>query len=237
MKKILGIAIALLLTHTMTFAQKLPADSIFAKYYQATGGATLWGSVKSYNLKRSFTPANTAPFEVNVAASITDQSMYKSKVVMRRNFEYTVKPNEGWLRVPIGNKLDVKDLSSAEQENMRFEIYENLVPFIDYEKRGFIATTVGTETVNGVSTNHVEMQGKGIKYNLYFDATSGLLVREKETLAGVETVTNFSAYTKSAFGISYPTKLVQINSTDRKSVNVTSTLTINQPIAAELFKR
>lgn len=237
MKRILGISIALLLVHTFTFAQKLPADSIFANYYKATGGKELWNGVKSYNLKRNYASAAAAPYEANVAVSIPEQSMHKSKVIMRRNFVYAVKPNEGWIKVPIGNKIDVKDLSAAEQENMRFEIYENLAPFIDYEKRGLIATTVGTEAVNGVNTNHVEMQGRGIKYNLYFDAATGLLIREKETLAGVETVTTFSAYAKSTYGISYPTKLVQVNSTDKKPVTVTSSLTINQSIAPELFMR
>lgn len=237
MKRILGISIALLLAHTFAFAQKLPADSIFANYYKATGGKALWEGVKSYNLKRNHASASAAPFESNVSVSIPDQSMYKSKVVMRRNFVYAVKQNEGWIKVPIGNKIDVKDLSAAEQTNMRFEIYENLAPFIDYQKRGLIATTVGTEAINGVNTNHVEMQGKGIKYNLYFDAANGLLVRQKETLAGVETVTNYSAYAKSPYGISYPTKLVQVNSTDKKPVTITSSLTVNQPIAPELFKR
>ncbi|HEV7381976.1 MAG TPA: hypothetical protein VGN64_19400 [Dyadobacter sp.] len=237
MKKILGISIALLLIHTVSFSQKLPADSIFAKYYKATGGKELWDGVKSYSLKRSYASASATPFDANVSVSIPDQSMYKSKVIMRRNFEYGVKPNEGWIKVPIGNKIDVKDLSQAEQENMRTEIYENLAAFIDYQKRGFVATTVGTEAVNGVTTNHVEMQGKGIKYNLYFDAATGLLVRQRETVGGIETVSTYSNYTKSAYGITYPTKIVQVNSSDKKPVTVTSSLTVNQPVAAEVFKR
>lgn len=237
MKKIFLLTIAAMLFATLSFAQKLPVDSIFAQYYKATGGKAIWEAVKSYSLKRSYASATAAPYEANISVSIPDQSMYKSKVIMRRNFEYGVKPNEGWIKVPIGNKIDVKDLSQAEQENMRLEIYENLASFIDYQSRGFIATTVGTEVVSGVSTNHVEMQGKGIKYNLYFDAATGLLVRQKETLAGIETVSTYSNYVKSTYGITYPTKIVQINSVDKKPVTVTSTLTINQPVALEIFKR
>ncbi len=120
---------------------------------------------------------------------------------MNRAFVYTVKGADGWVKVPLGNKMDVKDLSQAEKDGMKYEMYENLVPFIDYQNRGFIATTVGTETINGVATNQVELQGKGVKYNLYFDAKTGLLIRQKETLAGVETVTDLSNYTKSALWI------------------------------------
>lgn len=237
MKKILGILVALTLIHTLTFAQKLPADSIFASYYKATGGKNLWTSVKSYNLKRTYAAPSATPYESNIAVSVPDKSIYKSKIVMKRNFVYTVKGNEGWLKVPIGNKMDVKDLSQAEQSNMRYEIYNNLAPFIDYKNRGLIATTVGTETLNGAQVNQVELQGSGIKYNLYFDAKSGLLVRSKESSAGVETVTDLSNYTKSAYGILYPAKLVETNSVDKKPVTITSTVTINEAVNPELFKR
>lgn len=237
MKKLLGILSALLLIHTVSFAQKIPADTIFANYFKATGGADLWKNIKTYNLKRNYTSASATPYDMNVSASIGDQSMYKSKVIMKRNFEYVVQGGQGWVKVPLGAKIDVKDISQADQDKMKLEIYEYLVPFIDYQNRQLIATTVGPETVNGVATNNVEMQGKGVKYNLYFDAKTGLLVREKETIAGVETVSNFSNYVKSDYGISYPTKIMQINSVDKKQINVTSALTINPVINADLFKR
>ena len=156
---------------------------------------------------------------------------------MKRSFVYTVKGNEGWIKVPLGQRADVKDLSQAEQQSMRFEMYDVLAPFIDYKNRGFIATTVGTETLNGVSVNHVELQGKGMKYNLYFDAKTGLLVRQKETANGVETVKDLSEYTKSTYGILYPAKIVETNSVDKKPVTVKSAVTINGQVNQELFKR
>jgi hypothetical protein len=133
--------------------------------------------------------------------------------------------------------VEVKDLSQAEKDNMQFEMYKNLVPFLNYQNRGFIASTVGTETVNGVTTNQVELQGKGVKYNLYFDATTGLLVRQKENLAGIETVTDLSNYTKSGYGILYPAKLVEVNSADKKPLTITSSITINDAVSPDLFKK
>lgn len=228
---------ALLLISVGSYAQKLPADSIFAQFYKATGGKGLWDGVKSYNLKRSYTAAAAAPYDAVITASIPDRSIYKNKTIMKRSFVYTVKGDQGWIKVPIGQKMDVKDLSQAEQQNMRQELYDNLVPFIDYKNRGLIATTVGTETLNGVQVNNVELQGKGVKYNLYFDAKSGLLVRQKTAQAGVETTTDFSDYAKSAYGISYPTKLVELNSADRKPVTIKSALTVNDNVNVELFQR
>jgi len=238
MKKSIGISFALLLTAAFSFAQtRIPADSIFNKYYTATGGKALWDGVKTYNVKRNYSSASATPYTANISASVADNSIYKSKTIMNRNFVYAVKGNEGWVKVPLGNKVDVKDLSQAEKDNMSFELYENLVPFINYQSRGLIATTVGTETINGVATNNVELQGKGVKYNLYFDANSGLLVRQKETLAGIETVTDLSGYTKSAFGLLYPAKLVEVNSADKKPITISSVVTINDAVSPELFKR
>ncbi len=238
MKKSISLSLVLLLVATLSFAQtRIPADSIFANYYKATGGKSLWDSVKTYTLKRNYSSAKATPYTASISASMADQSIYKSKTIMNRSFVYTVKGAEGWIKVPMGNKIEVRDLSQADKDNMNFELYRNLAPFINYQSRGLIASTVGTETINGVATNNVELQGKGIKYNLYFDANSGLLVRQRETLAGVETVTDLSNYTKSAFGILYPAKLVETNSTDKKPISITSSVTINDAVSPELFKR
>jgi hypothetical protein len=238
MKRKIGFTVAILLAATFTFAQtRIPADTIFNNYFKATGGKALWDNIKTYNLKRNYTSATATPYTASIAASIIDNSVYKSKTIMNRSFVYAIKGSEGWVKVPLGNKVDVKDLSQAEKTNMNFEMYKNLVPFIDYQKRGLIASTVGTETINGVATNQVELQGNGVRYNLYFDAKSGLLIRQKENLAGVETVTDLSNYTKSGFGILYPAKLVETNSVDKKPLSITSSITINDAVSPDLFKR
>jgi hypothetical protein len=238
MKKFIGISFAMLLVASISFAQtRIPADTIFNNYYKATGGKALWETVKTYSLKRSYAAASAAPYTSDISISVPDNSIYKSKNIMNRSFVYAVKGNEGWLKVPLGNRMEVKDLSQAEQGSMRYEFYDVMAPFVNYQNRGMIATTVGTEKLNGVTVNQVELQGKDVKYNLYFDATSGLLVRQKQTMAGIETVTDLSNYTKSKFGILYPAKLVEVNSRDRKPVTITSTVTVNETLSPELFKR
>jgi len=237
MKKSLNILVALLLISVYSFGQKVPADSIFSNFYKATGGKALWDGVKSYTLKRSYSAPSAAPYDANVTVSIPEKSMSKSKTIMRRSFVYTVKGNEGWIKVPVGQKSDVKDLSQAEQQSMRLEMYDALVPFMNYKERGLIATTVGIETLNGIPVTQVELQGQGVKYNLYFDAKTNLLWRMRKNMGGVETTTDFSDYSKSAYGISLPTKLVELNSSDKKPVTVVSTAVINGQVNQELFKR
>jgi hypothetical protein len=254
MKKILVITLALLISTLVSFAQITPTaqttvaqttvsvDSVFADYYEATGGKDLWNSLKTYTLKRSYRSNSSADYDAEIYVSLPEQAMNKSKIILKRNFVYAVKGTEGWLKIPLGSydkvtKYQVKDLSQNEQDNMRLEMYDLLVPFINYKSRGLIATYVGNVKIGTNDVHHVELQGKGVKYNLYFDAKTGLLIREKETQAGEVITTDYSDYTKSKFGIVYPATLTQTNSKDKSKVNITSELVVNETINPEYFQR
>ena len=182
LKKITALTTVLLVAATFSFGQnKMAVDSVFANYYNATGGEKLWKNVKSYTLKRSYSSGSAADYDSEIYVSVPDQAMSKSKIIMKRSFIYGVKGNEGWLKIPIGGsdkttKYQVKDLSQSEQSTMRLEMYDLLAPFLNYKNRDLVATYVGTEKLDGKSVHQVELQGKGVKYNLYFDADSGLLV-------------------------------------------------------------
>ncbi|HEV7348485.1 hypothetical protein [Telluribacter sp.] len=243
MKKNIGILLVILLTTSLSFGQaQMSVDSIFSRYYAATGGEALWDGLKSYSMKQSYRSNSSADYDAEVYVSLPEKAMHKSKIILKRNFVYAVKGNEGWLKIPLGSydkvaNYQVKDLSSGEQENMRMEMYDLLVPFINFNDRGYIATFVGQETLNGKKVNQVELQGKGVKYNLYFDDATGLLVREKKALPGEEIVSEYSNYKKCSYGIMYPGTTVETSSKDKKSVTVTSSLTVNEAINPDYFKR
>jgi hypothetical protein len=243
MKKIITLSTALLFSVVLSFGQsKMSVDSIFARYYNATGGENLWKNVKNYTLKRSYDSGSAADYDAEIYVSMADKAMSKSKIIMKRSFIYGVKGNEGWLKIPIGGtdkatKYQVKDLSQNEQSAMRLEMYDLLAPFVNYKDRDLIATFVGTEKLAGKPVNQVELQGKGVKYNLYFDTDTDLLVREKQTLDGIVTTTDYSNYKKSTYGIMYPSTLVQTNSKDNSKMTITSTLAVNETISPEYFQR
>lgn len=202
----------------------------------------MWDKLDTYTMKRSYRSNSSADYDAEIYVSMPEKAMSKSKIVLKRNFVYAVKGNEGWLKIPLGSydkvtKYQVKDLSQNEQENMRLEMYDLLAPFVNYENRGLVATYVGTVSIGENEVHHVELQGKGIKYNLYFDAKTGLLIRSKETRAGEVITTDYGKYTKSAYGIVYPATLTQTNSKDNAKVNITSELTVNQTISPEYFVR
>lgn len=217
------------------------ADSIFNKYYQATGGKALWDSVQTYSIKQAYRAGSANDYDLDLKGSLPLQALSKTRTIMKRDFIYGVKGTDGWLKIPLGSRDKVtqyqtSDLSEKERENMRRELRDLLAPFDDYAQKGYIATVVGTEQINTKPAYQVELEGKGVKYNLFFDVASGLLVREKVTLPTNEIQTrDHTKYDKSKFGLSYPSETTFVSSIDKKSVKVTTTADFNVKLPDDSF--
>lgn len=245
MKRFIKILVIVALTHAGLYAQTatVTADSIFNKYYQATGGKTLWDGVQTYSIKQAYRAGTANDYDLTLQGSLPMQALSKTRTIMKRDFIYGIKGTEGWVKIPIGSRdkvtqFQTSDLGDKERENMRRELVDLLAPFVNYSQKGYIATVVGTEPLNGKPAYHVEMEGKGVKYNLYFDVETGLLVREKLTLPTKEIQTrDHSQYAKSTYGISYPSESTYVSSIDKKIIKVTTSVEFNSTIPDNTFAR
>jgi len=241
MKKSIISIIAFAISTSFAIAQT--AQDVFNKYMDVTGGKPLWDKVNNYSLKQSYKSGAATDYDVDIKASFPDASMSKSKTILKRTFIYGVKGNEGWLKIPLGSgdkatQYETKDLSAKEQDNMRRELREVVLPFWDYEKKGYVATVVGSETLNGKKVTQVELSGKGIKYNLYFDEATGLLERRKLALPSGEVITeDYTAYATSPYGIKYPSASTYTSTADKRTVKVTTNIVFNDNISASAFVR
>ncbi|AXE20213.1 hypothetical protein DR864_21895 [Runella rosea] len=221
----------------------VPVDTIFNNFYSATGGKALWDAVQTYNIKQAYRAGTANDYDLVVQGSLSQQALSKIRTIMKRDFIYGIKGTDGWVKIPIGSRdkvtqFQTSDLSEKERENMRRELGDLLVPFSNYTQKGYIATVVGTEQVNGKPAYQVEMEGKGVKYNLYFDVATGLLVREKLTLPTREVQTrDHTQYAKSTYGISYPSESTYVSSIDKKPVKVTTIMEFNPTISDNTFAR
>jgi hypothetical protein len=245
MRRYLKTIALLLVAQAGLYAQTatVTADSIFNRYYQATGGKALWGGVQTYSIKQAYRAGTANDYDLALQGSLPLQALSKTRTIMKRDFIYGIKGTDGWVKIPIGSRdkvtqFQTSDLSEKERETMRRELRDLVAPFIDYAQKGYIATVVGTEPINGKPAYHVEMEGKGVKYNLYFDVETGLLAREKLTLPTKEIQTrDHSQYSKSTYGISYPSETTFVSSIDKKSVKVTTTMEFNSAVADNTFAR
>ena len=241
MKKAVISIIAFAIATGMAFAQT--AEDVLNKYVEATGGKTLWDGVNTYTMKQSYKAGTAAYYDMDLKVNLADGSMSKSKTILKRTFIYGIKGNTGWFKVPLGTgdkatQYETKDLNQKEQDNMRRELKEMVLPFWDYQKKGYVATLVGTETLGNKKVNHVEITGKGVKYNLYFDQATGLLARKKLTLSPSEVITeDYTNYATSSYGIKYPSEGTYSNTAEKRSVKLTTSIVFNDNISASAFAR
>jgi hypothetical protein len=222
---------------------KIVPDSLFNRYYKATGGQPVWEGIKTFSAKQKVTSPSAVSYDVILNGDLQEQAVHKSRIAMKREFIYVSKPQDGWLKIPLGGtdkatKYQVNGLNATEKANLTTEMYNALAPFYNYKNRGLIASYVGSETINGKKVDHVELQGKGVIYNLYFDSESHLLTQAKEKSGGTEFVRTYSDYVKSKSGITYPSKIVEVNAKDKKSTTISvSDLVINPVLDKALFQK
>ncbi|MEZ4903950.1 MAG: hypothetical protein R2822_20485 [Spirosomataceae bacterium] len=245
MKQFRNVLFLTLLGATALYAQQptISADSIFNKYYQATGGKVLWDSVKTYSIKQTYRSGSANDYDLDIKGSLPLEALSRTRTIMKRDFIYGIKGTDGWLKIPLGSRdkvtqFQTSDLSDKERDNMRRELRDLLNAFDDYTQKGYIATVVGTELINTKPAYQVELEGKNVKYNLHFDVASGMLVREKMTLPTGEIQTRDHAkYIKSTYGLLYPSESVLVSSIDKKIVKVTTIMEFNTKMADDTFVR
>lgn len=241
MKRISVIVILMTLLVVNIFAQTV--DEVFDAHYAGAGGKELWDGVKTYTIKQSYVSNAPSDYDMEVKASITDMSMLKTKTIMKRNFVYGVNPSDAFFRVPMGSRdkavvYDTKDLSDKEKMNMKREIVDMFAPFYNYQAKGYIATYVGLEVIGAQRLHHIELSGKDIKYDLYFDNITHLLTKQVEKLSTGEEITKeYTTYTTAANGIIYPSFGTYYSSIDKRNVKLTTNIVFNPTLDAVTFKR
>ena len=160
MKKIsfiFGLLFALILQ-----VQAQTADEIFGRYYDATGGTELWKGVNSYTIKQAFVANAPTDFTQETKVSVTSQGILKTKTILKRAFIYGANPTEAYFRVPTGSLdknvvYETKDLSDKDKAGLKREMTDGLLPFIDYAKKGYIATYVGLKADEVLNKNQNPM--------------------------------------------------------------------------------
>lgn len=241
--RIIAAVFFILAASFTTFGQNsVTVDTVFNKYYEATGGKSKWDQVKTYSFKRKYASTNVASYDAEISGSLPEMSLYKNEIIKGRGFIYGIKGNDAWRKVPLGSsdkvtKYQVSNLSADAQASMKLELYDFLAPFHDYKKRGFIATLIGADKYNGKPVQKVELQSREGRYTLLFDDATGLLLQSRLLAGGEEIISDYSDYVKSAFGILYPSKIEQKEIKRKASYSISSQLTVNGVIDPDLFKR
>jgi hypothetical protein len=220
MRKTLCLAAALVLAAGAARAEeKAGARAVIDKAVKAAGGADKLDKLKAETFKskgKFYGLGEGIDYTADYAVQPPDKFRIKMEGEVGGNkftFIQVVNGDKGWRKV----NDDTMDLSKEEVAEVREELYadevERLAPLL--KGKGFELSSLGEAKVGGKPAVGVRVTHKGQRdVSLYFDKTSGLLVKSERTvkdlMAGgteVKQETLFSGY-KDVDGVQYPTKLV-----------------------------
>lgn len=239
MKKISTLLLSVLLS-TSVIAQT--ADAVLEQFYEASGGQEAWSEIDTYTLTRSFVANAPTDYETEVNVSIENGEMSRRKSIMKRDFFYVVDGNDGWLKIPMGGmdknvKYAVKDLSNGEKTSMQQEIKDGILPFLDFEKKGFKSSFETYKKDGTKMLAKITLTRDDNSIDFFFDKETGLIAKEVYTTPKLTETWEHTKYAETSTGIKYPTESVYIDSKAKKKTIVTTTLDVNQTIDPVLFIR
>jgi hypothetical protein len=183
------IALALALAGS---ARAQSADKILKNYVKAIGGGKKLKEIK--NLRATGDIRDTASGQ---AGSFTLETRAPDSFYLEVTGEGLGRSegfngSSGWEQIAGGVPSTLTGLKSAQLRATAFFRNDH---FQTYSKVGAQAVVAGQETIEGKTTNAVEMMTRtGIHRKFFFDAKSGILVKAIEEGEGAEGETLFSDY-------------------------------------------
>jgi len=211
------------------------AEQLLAKYEAALGGADALAKIKSRKMTGVSVDGQgkESPLEIVLAAP----GKYSSKTTMREGAVRAIGFNgtTGWMSSPRG----VRDLPPDAVEEMKKEA--SFSPLARLRERVATMHVTGKDTVNGASAYCVAAPGTGETELFYFDAESGLLVRQAtrtETMIGtIPEQTDYLDY-RAVDGVKVPfvTRSAAVDPRDGATERFT-TIEQNTPVDESLFAK
>jgi hypothetical protein len=219
------------------------ADEVVAKYLDATEATGKVENIHTFKYTRSYVANANTDYDEEVVVVGDKGQLSRKKTLLKRDFFYVLNGKEGWVKVPMGspNKkvtYNTINLTSKELNELSVESKDGVLPFVNYEAKGYKLTTpVGTETVDGKATTKLAIDKAGIKREFYFDASTGLLVREVLIENGITHTMDISKYDATSLGAKLPSAFTYINTKDKRKTNVTTKWIFENPTVGVAFTK
>lgn len=219
------------------------ADAIIEKYLEATGGKDKIEEVTTFKYNRSYVANTTNDYDEEVVVVGDKNQLSRKKTLLKRDFYYVLNGNQGWIKIPMGSPdkkvtYSTKDLSGKEVTELSVEAKDGVLPFVNYEEKGYKLTTpLATATVEGKATTKLAIEKGGIKREYYFDNTTGLVIREVLIENGITHTMDYTKYDTTPIGVKLPVVYTYINTKDKRKNTVTTKWTFDKPTDGIAFTK
>lgn len=242
--KNLFIFIIFILAFVFVFVRTANAqsvDDIINQYIIARGGIDKLHSVKSISLEGTREMMGN---EVQVKVTKVQGKLSRTDFEFGGNMGYTIiTPDKGWAYIPM--RSDKPDPMPADRlKSMQREL-DIAGPLADYKAKGYRATSLGKDTVNGKECYKIQLNDIDGKESLYFiDTKTNLLLQTRQMMetngrnAGKEEkeiITNYSDY-KDFGGVLFP-QTIKTEGAGMGSGSMTfDKIEVNIPVDEKMYK-
>jgi outer membrane lipoprotein-sorting protein len=189
------------------FAHAQTADEIIAKYLAKTGGVEKWKALKTRKMIGKMTMQGQ---EIPI-------TMFEKPKMMKRTelrapgfvFIQVYNGTEGWMLNPAMGTEPIK-LTDEQTKDFAEDEFED--DFIDYKKKGYEATFIGTEELDGIKCFKIQLvknnAHEGEKTIHYFDAETYFpamdISYKKDDAQKIMEVKNYEGDYREVNGLMFP---------------------------------
>jgi outer membrane lipoprotein-sorting protein len=228
----------LLVVLSLAPAAAMDADELIAKYLDAVGGVEKLKALKS---SRSTGKIQAMGMEFPFTASQKrDHKMRIDSNVQGMNFIQAYDGENGWTVNPMSGSEDPQDLPEVAEKIYSHEASIDGL-FVDYKKRGYSATYIGEDEVEGTPVYHLKLDtGDGIEYDFYFEKDSLMLIKQARTITvDGNPVTEDAYYSdfKAVDGLIFPFSVEQRHGTETTSQIMMDKIELNVEIPDDYFTK
>jgi hypothetical protein len=231
------LALTLCFAGVGVFAQT--ANDVINKYIDAMGG-----KAKLLQLNSVYEEMTTSVMGQDIPGKVwivNNKGMRTEMSVMNQNMITVMTKDTGWMVNPLAGSSDPRPLPMAQikQSASRLDLRGQLM---DYTSKGFTATLLGKEAVNGKDNYKIKLTKTGEQNFTFFIDASTYLITKIQTVVNangttVDTDIELSDYKKTPEGYSFPyTTTINVNPGGEIKSTITK-LTVNPAVNPALFQK
>ncbi len=224
-------------------SQAQTPEALIEKYLDATGGKDKIEDISTFKYNRSYVANATTDYDEEVVVVGEKNQLSRKKTLLKRDFYYILNGKQGWVKIPMGSQdkkvnYSAKDLSAKEVTELSVEAQDGILPFVNYEKKGYkLTSSVSAATVDGKATTKLAIEKDGIKREYYFDNSTGLVAREVLIENGITHTMDYTKYDTTSIGVKLPVAYTYINTKDKRKNNVSTKWTFDKPAEGVAFTK